>query len=87
MVNDFWESLTRDTLSIFVKVCFLIMLLILSICHDLVITQVKKLGSLRDRSLFMTGGGAESNEFLREIFSQPTRHAEEKFRGPLDISR
>ncbi len=29
--------------------------------------------SLRDRSLFMTGGRAGSNDFLRKIFSRPTR--------------
>ncbi len=31
--------------------------------------------------------GAESNDFLRKIYSRPTRHAEKKFCGLLDIAR
>ncbi len=43
--------------------------------------------SLRDWSLFMKGGGPESNHFLSGIFSRPTTHAEEKIRCLLDIVR
>ena len=32
-------------------------------------------------------GGSESNDFLWKIFSRPTRRAEKKIRGPLDIER
>ena len=42
---------------------------------------------VRDRSLFMTGGGPEENRFFRENFSRPTQRADQKFRGPLDIAR
>ena len=39
---------------------------------------------LRDRSLFMTGGGLEENDILRKNISRPTRHADKTFRGPLE---
>ena len=31
---------------------------------------------IRDRSLFMTRGGLESNDFLCKFFSRPTQHVE-----------
>ncbi len=49
-------------------------------------------GIIRDRSLFMAGGGPGSNDFLRENFShssrdgklsRPTRHCTTIFRRPL----
>ncbi len=57
--------------------------------HNIHIESISHINTwLRDRSLFMTGGGGPgSNDFLQEHFSRPTHHAMENFRGPLDIAR
>ncbi len=47
-------------------------------------TEMRKWRHIRDRSLFMTRGGAGSNDFLRKMFSRPTRRAKKEIRGLLD---
>ena len=43
--------------------------------------------SIRDRSLFMTGGGPEENNILQKKIPRLTQRADKKFRGPLGIAR
>ncbi len=45
--------------------------------------QEEKYVDVRDRSLFMAGGGSGSNEFLQEIFLRPTHRTVVNFRRPL----
>ncbi len=50
-------------------------------------SHVLSSGWCKEPVIIYDQGGVESNEYLQEIFSWPTRRAAEKIRGPLDVEQ